>query len=268
MERAEKSLLDLLEEVGVLDDIAAVEVLRQVALGLKELHSLGVIHRDLSASNVLLLRTRWKLSDFGISRDVEAGTKAITYKARDIGQPRYKAPELWEGGSPSERSDLYALGCLAFEILTGHAPFLGTYEEIRQKHMLEPPPPLESTRHMAFQTLVPRLMAKDPDRRLASAQAAYTQLASIGLPPDPTIDDVLFEVKKHTDERTRADALEAAERERARRIQAGRMNSLAELEQLCEVAGVRLNQAVPELRVSWGPMLMGAADAQGGHSIV
>ena len=104
-------------------------MLRQVSLGLKELHSVGVIHRDLSSANILRLEGRWKLSDFGISRDSDIGTRQVTFKARsDIGNPYYKAPELWEGGSPDVRSDLYALGCVAFEVLKGRPPFEGTWD--------------------------------------------------------------------------------------------------------------------------------------------
>lgn len=264
MERAEMSLADHLHTVGPLGDLEAADVLRQVSLGLKELHSLGVIHRDLSASNVLLHASRWKLSDFGISRDTDVGTRPVTFKARDIGNPDYKAPELWEGESPDERSDLYALGCLAFEILSGQPPFEGTWDEIRQKHLLESPPPVTSDRHIALQVMIPRLMAKDPNVRLNTAQSVYVQLTAIGAPDDEITTALLLEAKRHADERVSQEVEAAAAKAQALRIEKTRAAARDELEQLCETAALRIQAAVPDLVVSVVPFLLNTFDVWGG----
>jgi hypothetical protein len=264
MERAETSLADHLDRVGPLGDLEAADVLRQVSLGLKELHSIGVIHRDLSSSNILLHEGRWKLSDFGISRDTDIGTRQVTFKARDIGNPCYKAPELWEGGSPDERSDLYAFGCVAFEVLSGRLPFEGTWDEIRQKHLLETPPPVSSDCHIALQSMIPRLMAKDRDGRLSTAQSVYTQLSAIGAPDDALTAALLLQLKRHADERAALDVQTAAAREEARRIDVARKAAREELAQLCETATLRLQAAVPDLELSLKPYVLGTFDVRGG----
>jgi len=265
MERAERSLADHLDSAGALDDLEAADVLRQVSLGLKELHSMGVIHRDLSSANILLLEGRWMLSDFGISRDTDIGTRPVTFKARgDIGNPHYKAPELWEGGSPDVRSDLYAFGCVAFEILSGQPPFEGTWDEIRQKHLLESPPPVPVDRHIALQSMVLRLMTKDPDGRLSSAESVYVQLSPIGAPDNGITSALLRAAKRHADQRASLDVEAAAAKDQARRIEVARNAARDELAQLCEAAASHIRAAVPDLKLSLDPFLLGTLDVRGG----
>ena len=99
-----------------------VPVLADIATGLQDLHSILVLHRDLKPANVLHHDGRWKLADFGIARDQEIGTQDPTF-ARG-GTPCYLAPELWELKSPTVKTDLYALGCLAYELLAGVPPYM------------------------------------------------------------------------------------------------------------------------------------------------
>jgi serine/threonine-protein kinase len=95
---------------------------------------------------VLRVGERVVLSDFGIARDAEVGTQDPTFKG--WGSVRYMAPEVLRGESPTVKSDLYALGVIAFEVLTGACPFVGSQDEIRRAHLDDAPPPLPGgTRH-------------------------------------------------------------------------------------------------------------------------
>lgn len=91
-----------------MDEAEVVPVLVDIATGLQDLHSTGIIHRDLKAANVLRHEGRWKLADFGIARDQEIGTQDPTFVG--WGSLPYMAPELWELRSPTVKTDLYALG--------------------------------------------------------------------------------------------------------------------------------------------------------------
>jgi serine/threonine protein kinase len=113
---------------GDLDILARVEALRQVAQGLIELAEIPVLHRDLKPANVLGFAGEWKLADFGISRNLLESTD--TYTFRGYGTFPYMAPELWNGRPATVKTDLYALGVLAFEVLTGGRPFTGVDEAI------------------------------------------------------------------------------------------------------------------------------------------
>lgn len=101
-----------------LDEASAATVMLDIAKGLQQLHSIGIIHRDLKPANVLKQLGKWKLADFGIARDEEIGTQNPTFIG--WGSSPYMAPELWELKSPTVKTDLYALGCVAFELLNGH----------------------------------------------------------------------------------------------------------------------------------------------------
>ena len=101
----------------------ALAALEQIIAGLIDLHGAGIIHRDLKPANVLRIGQGLVLSDFGIARDAALGTQSLTFKG--WGTPAYMAPELWRGGSPTVATDLYAIGIVAYELLTGQRPFNG-----------------------------------------------------------------------------------------------------------------------------------------------
>jgi serine/threonine protein kinase len=113
-----------------------------------------VIHRDLKPSNVLLRQGKWKLSDFGIARDADLGTGDPTFAG--FGTIPYMAPELWEGRSPTFKTDLYAVGCIAVELLTGRPPFAGP--DYRRQHLTEAPSGLNQLHNAALRDIVLRIV--------------------------------------------------------------------------------------------------------------
>ena len=121
----------VLDERGRLPLETVADVVEQVAGALDVAHEAGVVHRDVKPANILLTRdlARTYLADFGMSKSLATGVDdSITRAGQFVGTIRYAAPEQLGGGEISGRSDTYALACVAFEMLTGRAPFEGTLE--------------------------------------------------------------------------------------------------------------------------------------------
>jgi eukaryotic-like serine/threonine-protein kinase len=165
-------------------------MLRQVADGLAAAHACGLAHGNLKPSNALLCKgTRAdrvvKVTDFGIADAVAAsplpGNAPGT--AYGPGAAAYLAPERAGGGPGTPASDLYSLGIVAFEWLTGTPPFTGTRQQVIAAHVRQPLPPLPPAVPAALAGLVARLTAKDPAMRLAGAgeAAAIARTVASGL---------------------------------------------------------------------------------------
>ncbi len=165
-----------------------VRIMRDVAEALDYAHGLGVIHRDIKPGNVLLMGTHALVTDFGVSKAISASMPASGYTSAGmaIGTPAYMAPEqLAADPAADHRMDLYALGLLGYELLTGTAPFK---EDSPQKTMAaqltRDPRPLEESRAdvpAALSALVRRLLSKLPDDRPARAADVVTTLDDIAL---------------------------------------------------------------------------------------
>ena len=155
-----------------------MSILRDVARALEFAHARGVVHRDIKPDNVLLSGGTAVVTDFGIakalsaSREVSGGT--LTQSGMSIGTPAYIAPEQ-AAGDPTvdHRADLYALGCLAYELLAGRTPFHDrSPQRMLAAHLAESPQPIDELRPdapVALRDLVMRLLEKDPANRPASA---------------------------------------------------------------------------------------------------
>jgi serine/threonine protein kinase len=133
----------------------AIKIARQVANGVEAAHQGGIIHRDLKPSNIILTgthigRLHAKIVDFGIAKlkeQMAAGEGSLTATGSFIGTPRYMSPEQCAGDDLDERSDIYSLGVILYEMVAGQAPFDGpTAIAIALKHIKEPPPPLKRFR--------------------------------------------------------------------------------------------------------------------------
>ena len=191
-------LKKVIAEQGRLSVIDAVEVVLQVSDVLATAHSRGVIHRDLKPENIMIRRgmrgVHAKVLDFGIARLMDAGTR-LTMAGAIAGTPRYMSPEQVEGREVDLRADIYSLGIVLFEALTGHQPFDGmTIAEILRKQVSEPMPHLtEKAADLDIPELdavIQKACAKRRDDRWpdlltfanALSQALPTQ-AHLSLPP-------------------------------------------------------------------------------------
>src|SRR5579872_1338592 len=169
------TLAGLLSEQGKLPWRQAVELGLQVCAALDHAHDRGVIHRDLKPGNLLLTKTgKIKLADFGLA--LVAAETRLTSAGKTMGSLHYMAPEQIQGKPPlSNRTDLYALGCVLFELLCGRTPFTGeAMAEVLQQHIRQPPPRVSSMAldcPVQLESLVADLLQKDPEHRPANAEA-------------------------------------------------------------------------------------------------
>ena len=147
----------------------AVEVMIQISSALGHAHKKGILHRDIKPENVMFHESgKAVLVDFGIAKEADT-TSSFTQVGAVVGTPHYMSPERCLGKTIDARSDLYAMGVMFFEMLTGHKVFEGrdTFA-VSYAHVYEPVPPLP-TEHARFQPLVNKLLAKDPNDRFANA---------------------------------------------------------------------------------------------------
>ena len=169
-------VLELVEGQSLADRLASgpltvpqtLDVIAQAAAGLAAAHGAGVIHRDVKPGNLLLSRTGTvKITDFGISRAI--GSAPITGTGMILGTTGYLAPERAAGAAATAASDLYGLGMVGYECLTGSPPFGGTAIEQALAHREQPLPPLPATVPAEVAGLIAQLAAKDPALRPGSA---------------------------------------------------------------------------------------------------
>ncbi|MFD9356735.1 protein kinase [Streptomyces sp. NPDC060031] len=153
----------------------------QICEGLAAAHGAGVIHRDIKPGNVLLTRAgRIKICDFGIAR--QSGSQGLTTTGSVTGTPAYMSPEQARGEEIDARSDLYGLGCLLYELLTGAPPFTGTGWEILAQHANKNPAPVRQRRPdvpVDLDALIGQLLSKEPSRRPVGAAEVADRLRDI-----------------------------------------------------------------------------------------
>ena len=168
MELVEGPSLAVVLGRGPLDAARTMDVIAQSATGLQAAHSAGLIHRDIKPANILFAPGGMvKITDFGVAHAV--GAAPVTATGMVMGTPGYIAPERVSGAQAQPPSDLYALGIVAYECLTGAQPFTGSPLEVALAHRDRPLPPLPAWVPAEALELVMRLTAKDPAWRPASA---------------------------------------------------------------------------------------------------
>ncbi|MDZ4812885.1 MAG: bifunctional serine/threonine-protein kinase/formylglycine-generating enzyme family protein [Pseudomonadota bacterium] len=157
----------------------AVRVLAGVARALGYAHQRGFVHRDVAPGNVLFdINDNPVLTDFGIARAVTK-TSRITNAGVSVGTSHYMSPEQARGGDVDGRSDIYSLGALAFEAVTGNPPYNGDDGfAIAYAHVFEPVPRLPDDK-LHWQTLIDRAMAKDPNERFQNTEEFLAELARL-----------------------------------------------------------------------------------------
>jgi hypothetical protein len=171
----------------------ALGVLGQLAYAVHHAHSRGVLHRDLKPDNLILLDDETlKVLDFGIAKIVSLdNVESVALSTGDQvwGSPRYMAPERVRGVGKDPRSDIYSIGCIAFELVLGAPPFLGTSDEIIRGHLKDVPDPPSTWRPSLdippeLDAVILRCLAKEPGDRYQTAAELYAALTKLpGYPP-------------------------------------------------------------------------------------
>jgi eukaryotic-like serine/threonine-protein kinase len=183
------TLRELLQSLGTPPLPLALEIARQTALALQYLHCQRLVHRDVSPGNLMLTRNfdrgpLIKLIDLGLARSLESDGDSLT-RGVFVGKVRYAAPEQFDEGPVDERSDLYSLGVVLYELLTGRCPITGHDPKTwMAAHLFRPPLDFaesdpEGQVPEDLRALVLRLLAKNPAARFASAEALAEALREI-----------------------------------------------------------------------------------------
>jgi eukaryotic-like serine/threonine-protein kinase len=169
-----RTLKEVLAAEGRLMPRRALEITADICSAIEFSHRHGIIHRDIKPGNVMLTQTgQVKVMDFGIARALASGASTMTQTSAVIGTAQYLSPEQARGEAVDARSDVYATGCVLFELLTGHPPFVGdnpvsvAYQHVRE----DPRPPSASSRDVTpeIDAVVLKALAKNPLNRYQSA---------------------------------------------------------------------------------------------------
>jgi len=184
-------LARVLREEGRLPAPRVADIGQQILGSLAEAHEAGIIHRDMKPGNVMLMQTRpgedfAKVLDFGIAKLRDEGAASQTGTGSIVGTPNYLSPEQARGEPLDARADLYAVGCLLYELVSGQPPFGGRSPmAVVNAHLHESPPPLDlavpGTSRRLVQ-LVHKALAKRPQDRFASADEMREAVLALGEP--------------------------------------------------------------------------------------
>src|SRR6266542_112322 len=193
-----RSLKELIVARGPAPIHLAVDYARQILAALRFAHRHGIVHRDIKPHNVLVDgEGRLKVTDFGIAR---AGASQMTEVGSIIGTAQYLSPEQAKGAPVDQTSDLYSVGVVLYELLTGTVPFNGdTPVEIAIKHLSQVPRPPSELRSQVphdLDSVVLRALAKDSSERYQSAEEMAADLSRMaeGLPVDPETEEAATSV--------------------------------------------------------------------------
>ena len=181
-----ESLDTILQRDGKLPIQRSLTILRQVALALNAAHKEGIIHRDLKPENIFIVNRKdgsqfVKVLDFGIAKVSQDGTGSkLTRTGVVFGTPQYMSPEQAQGKKIDARSDIYSLGVVAYEMVTGRVPFTGeSFMEIMTKHILdEPPPPSQFLPSIPkeLENFILKCIAKKPEDRYQSMEEVIHEI--------------------------------------------------------------------------------------------
>ena len=176
-----RELRDILNDNRLLPIDQVLDITSQVALGLSYAHEHGIVHRDVKPSNVMVVRDgHVKITDFGIARMASAAVRTQTGMV--LGSPKYMSPEQVMGKLTDQRSDIFSLGVMLYEMLTGQAPFLGENVNAIMYQTLNaipaPPSSVNSTVPEMLNFIIAKALAKDLDARYQNARDLADDLRS------------------------------------------------------------------------------------------
>jgi serine/threonine-protein kinase len=195
------TLRDIVQTDGPLPPRRAIEIIADACQALNFSHQHGIIHRDVKPANIMVSTTNAvKVMDFGIARAIADSGHSVTQTAAVIGTAQYLSPEQARGDTVDARSDVYSLGCVLYEILTGEPPFVGdspfavAYQHVRE----DPVPP--SQRHPGLpadlDAVVLKALAKNPDNRYQTAAEMRADLVRVHNGEKPEAPKVLTEAER------------------------------------------------------------------------
>jgi serine/threonine-protein kinase len=184
-----RNLRDVIRSRGPLAAGEALAVMEEIGAGLTAAHQVGVVHRDLKAQNIMVVpKGDWftvKLVDFGIAKVLEpekVGLQEFVTTSTILGTPFYMAPEQILGQAVDQRTDIYALGLLLYELVTGELPFRGeTRVEVEEMHLHATPPRASAVAQVSagFDGVIGRCLEKDPAKRYATVGDAVADLRRV-----------------------------------------------------------------------------------------
>ena len=178
------TLRDIVHNDGPIEPRRAIEIIADACQALNFSHQHGIIHRDVKPANIMMSKSgAVKVMDFGIARALHDGGVSVTATAAVIGTAQYLSPEQARGETVDARSDVYSLGCVLYEVLTGEPPFVGdspvavAYQHVRE----DPVPPSERNPALTpeLDAVVLKALAKNPDNRYQSAADMRTDLIRV-----------------------------------------------------------------------------------------
>jgi eukaryotic-like serine/threonine-protein kinase len=187
-----RTLHRVLRDEGPFVEIRVAHVAGQICRSLREAHALGVVHRDLKPGNILLTdrgdeQDNVKVLDFGLVKDVSGEAEDLTQAGLFMGSPKYMAPEQILGGEITGRTDIYSLGVMMYEMLSGRVPFdRGASVGTLMAHVNDAPPPMRQINpklvlSRTMENIVARCLEKDANKRFASMKDLLNALKRVGL---------------------------------------------------------------------------------------
>ncbi|MCK7637233.1 serine/threonine-protein kinase [Corynebacterium pygosceleis] len=183
-----ESLADLIARRGFLDEDLALDVLEQAAHGLSVIHQMGLVHRDIKPGNILITEEgRVKITDFGIAK--AAAAVPLTRTGMVVGTAQYVSPEQAQGKTVTSTSDIYSLGVVGYEMLSGRRPFSGDSSvSVAIAHINQAPPQMGTSVSARTRELIGISLRKDPERRFADGNEMALAVHTVRMgerPPQP-----------------------------------------------------------------------------------